>query len=62
MSLKKQKQQFTGDLQQDGDAANIYGEEEYFKLVKIRDREKGETQPTEITTEIFCTVLKWSLH
>lgn len=44
--LKNLKQQLTGDLQQDGDAANICGEEEYWKLVKIRDGEKGKRDTT----------------
>lgn len=44
--LKNLKQQLTGDLRQDGDAANICGEEEYWKLVKIRDEEKGKRDTT----------------
>lgn len=45
--LKKPlEQQLTGDLQQDGDAANICGEEEYWKLVMIRDGEKGKRDTT----------------
>lgn len=44
--FKNLEQQLTGDLQQDGDAANVCGEEEYCKLVKIRDREKGKRVTT----------------
>lgn len=62
--LKKTlEQQLTGDLQQDGDAANICGEEEYWKLVMIRDGEKGKRDTTNWSDhrDLDCIQLEPSL-